>query len=79
MHAQVPFLAAAGLATYHKVWAQQLPFNKYQYDTLGLSSECVDALNTTVECSDLLGRHAGEVFVFPAQLRDMSATPEREN
>ncbi|KEY74070.1 hypothetical protein S7711_02659 [Stachybotrys chartarum IBT 7711] len=71
MHARLSFLAVAGLATYHRVWAQQLPFNKYQYDTLGLSSDCADALNTTVECSDLLGRHAGEVFVLPAQSRDL--------
>lgn len=61
MRAQVSFLAVVGLATRRQVWAQQLPFNKYQYDTLGLSTACVRALNTTVECSDLLGRQAGQM------------------
>lgn len=65
MRAQVSLLAIIGLATHRKVSAQQLPFYQYPYDVFGLSTECVDALDTVVECSDFLGRHAGQVFVRP--------------
>lgn len=64
MRASVSSLAVVGLAT--NVRAQQLALYQYPYDILGLSANCVEALDTTVDCSDLLGRHAGRMFVSPA-------------
>ena len=65
MRAQVSMLALVGLAAYGQVWAQQLPFYMYPYDSHhgDLSAECIGALDTPVECSDLLGRHAGDLSV----------------
>lgn len=75
MRAQVSFLAVVGLATHRKVSAQQLPFYQYPYDGIGLSTECVAALDTIVECSDFLGRHAGKVFVLPVHAPPIQTSP----
>ncbi|SPO02953.1 uncharacterized protein DNG_05632 [Cephalotrichum gorgonifer] len=64
MRSQFAFLAIAVLAANRQTSAQQLRLSRYPYDIFDLSAECVEALNTTVECSDLLGRHAGQVSLI---------------
>lgn len=41
--------------------AQQFPLFGYQYDSLGLSQTCTEALNTSVSCSDLLATNAADL------------------
>ncbi|KAL0933646.1 LysM domain-containing protein [Colletotrichum truncatum] len=49
--------AIIGLASLTLALAQQFPRHITSYESLGLSSKCFEALNTTVDCSGRLGWH----------------------
>ncbi|KAK5993961.1 hypothetical protein PT974_07399 [Cladobotryum mycophilum] len=55
--AGIAILAISGAS----VSAQQFPRHSTQYDIMGLSGRCVEALNVTVQCHDALAANAPDL------------------